>query len=290
MNPKKHISFSFYGKVLKNALSKFFSEDTLVQSAALAYYMVFALPSILVIIFWLTGLWYKEIMITETVLDEFSKFMGQEGAKQLISTLDSLTSSKPTLWAAVIGVGTLLIMASTVFVTMKQALNRIFNVTVKQASGRGILKKLFDRFVAIAMIGVVALIITLSLTVSTLITNFSAIVEQWMGSYTIWLLVSGLVVLNVAVHMLLFAIAYKYLPDSRLKWSNIWFGALFSAILFVTGKSLIAFFIRNSQTSNFYDAAASILMLMLWVYINSAIFYYGAIVTQSRAELLQQNK
>ena len=290
MNTKKHINFSFYLKVLKNAFSKFFSEDILTQSAALAYYMVFALPSILVIIFWLAGLWYEKILITETVLNEFSELMGQEGAKQLISTLESITSSKPTLWAAVIGMGTLFFLASTVFVTMKHALNKIFEVSLKKTSRKGIWKMVFDRVVSIAMIGVVALIITLSITVGALITTFSAIMEKWTGDFTQWLLLFGFVALHIIVHTLLFAIAYKYMTDSRLKWSNVWFGALFSSLLFVTGKSLIAFFIGNSQMSNFYDAAGSILMLMLWVYFSSAIFYLGAIVTQSRAELLSENK
>ena len=290
MKPKKYLSFSFHWKVLKNAFSKFFSEDTLTQSAALAYYMVFALPSILVIIFWLAGFWYKEVMITESVLDEFSVLMGQEGAKQLISTLEHITSSKPTMWAAVIGVGTLLFMASTVFVTMKRTLNKIFKVTLKEIPKQRIWKLLFDRFIAIAMIGVVALFIIISITAGALITNFSAIMKKWTGDYTSWLLILGFVVLHITVHTLLFAIAYKYLPDSKLKWSNIWFGALFSATLFVIGKSLIAFFIGNAPISNFYDAAGSILMLMLWVYFSSAIFYFGAIVVQSRTELLQQSE
>ncbi len=290
MNPKKHISFSFYLKVLRNAFSKFFSEDILTQSAALAYYMVFALPSMLVIIFWLADLWYEDVLVREAVFDEFGELMGQDGAKQLMATLERITSIKPTVWAAIIGVGTLLFMASTVFVTMKQALNRIFEITIKRSLSRGILMMLFDRFLSIAMLCVIALILTLSMVVSALITAFSEIVEKWMGDYSNWLLLFGLVVLNLAVLTLLFAITYRYMPDSRLKWSDTWFGALFTAVLFIVGKSLIAFFIGNSQVSNFYDAAGSILVLMLWVYYTSAIFYFGAIVTQSRAELLNENK
>ena len=279
-------SFSFNAKIIKNAFSNFFSEETLTQSAALAYYMVFALPSILVIIFWLAGLWYQKNQITAVVLNEFSELMGQEGARQLISTLESLTSGKPTMWAAIIGVGTMLFMASTVFITIKRTLNRIFKVSQNKASRKGIWKILFDRIISISMIGIVAFIITLSITAGALITSFGPILERWMGAYSNWLLVTELVVLNISIHTILFAIAYRHLPDGRLDWRHIWFGALFSALLFVIGKSLIALFIANTQLSNFYDAAGSILMLMLWVFFSSAIFYFGAFVAQSRAELL----
>ena len=290
VNSNKRLSFSFYGKVFKNAFSNFFREETLTQSAALAYYMVFALPSILVIIFWLAGFWYQQNQITAAVLDEFSELMGQEGAEQLVNTLESLTSSKPTMWAAIIGVGTLLFMASTVFITMKRTLSRIFKTSLNKKSRHGIWKIVFDRIISISMIGIVALIITLSITAGALITSFGPIMEKWMGNYSNWLLLTGLVTLNIAVHTTLFAIAYRHLPDSKLNWSNIWFGALFSALLFVIGKSLIALFIANTQLSDFYDAAGSILMLMLWVFFSSAIFYFGAFVAQSRASLLNQNQ
>ena len=279
MNHKKHFSFSFYLKVLKNAFRKFFSEDIFTQSAALAYYMVFALPPMLIIIFWLVGLWYEEVLIRAAVFDEFGELIGQDGANQLMMTLESITSTKPTIWAAIIGVGSLLFMVSTVFVTMKQSLNRIFEVTVKRSLSKGIWMMLFDRFLSIAMLCVVALILTLSMVVSALITAFSDLIEKWMGDYSNWFLLLGLVLLNLAILTLLFAITYRYMPDSRLKWSNTWFGALFTAVLFIAGKSLIAFIIGNSQASNFYAAAGSILVLMLWVYYTSAIFYFGAIIT-----------
>ena len=288
MDFKKHNNYSFYLKVLKNAFSKFFSEDILTQSAALAYYMVFALPPMLVIIFWLAGLWYQEVLVREAVFEEFGELIGSEGASQLMITLEKITVTKPTLWAAIIGVGSLLFMASTVFVTVKQALNRIFEVTVKRSLSRGIWMMLLDRFLSIAMLSIIALILTLSMVVSALITTFSDMMEKWVGDYSNWFLPFSLVLLNLAFLTLLFAIAYRYMPDSRLKWSNTWFGALFTAVLFIAGKSLIAYFIGNSQISNFYAAAGSILVLMLWVYYTSAIFYFGAIITQERFKL--QNK
>ncbi len=165
MTLSKNNRFLFYNKVIRKAFLQFNDDDIFTQSAALAYFMVFALPSILVIIFWLAGIWFKSLIITETVIDEFAELMGQEGARQLVSTLDELTSMKPSLWATIIGVGTLLFMATTVFVTIKHALNKIFKVDVKKVSRKGVWKFLFDRLVSVAMIGVVAIIITLAISI-----------------------------------------------------------------------------------------------------------------------------
>ena len=285
MKSNKYINFSFYSKVFKNSFSKFFSDDIFTQSAALAYYMVFALPPMLVIIFWIVGLWYEEIPIKDAVFDEFGKLMGQDGANQLMVTLERIVSIKPTLWSTIIGVGSLLFMVSTVFVTVKQELNRIFDVTIKRSFNKEIWRMIIDRFLSIAMLSIIALILMLSLVVSALITSFGEMMGNWIGDFSDWLLIFSMVVLNLAVLTLLFAITYRYMPDSRLKWKDTWFGAFFTAVLFISGKSLIAFSIGNSQVSNFYEAAGSILVLMLWVYYSSAIFYFGAIITQERFKL-----
>ena len=147
---------------------------------------------------------------------------------------------------------------------------------------------MIDRFLSIAMLSVIALILTLSMVISALINAFSEVIEKWTDGSVKWLLLISFVILNLTVLTLLFALAYRYMPDSRLKWRNTWYGAFFTAVFFVIGKSLIAFFIGNSQVSNFYAAAGSILVLMLWVYYTSAIFYFGAIITKCYDDLLNE--
>lgn len=290
MNSKIRNSFSFYWKILKNSISRFISEDTFTQSAALAYYVVLSLPPMLLMIFWSVGLWYKESLIREAVFDEFGDLIGQDGANQLMNTIEGLSSNKPTWFAAIIGAVTLLFMVSTVFVTIKYELNRIFEVKVKRSFSRGIWMMLFDRFLSIAMLSIFAFILTLSMIISTLITSFGEMIKKWIGDYTTWLLLFNSILLNLIFLTLLFALSYRYMPDSRLKWRDTWFGAFFTAILFVIGKTFIAIFIGNSQVANFYEAAGSILVLMLWVYYTSAIYYFGATVTHFRAKLLEENK
>jgi len=286
MGLKKHISFTFYWKVLKNSVSRFAGEDYFSQSAALAYYMVFSLPPMLLVIFWSAGLLYDDVIVREAVFDEFGKLIGENGSNQLMTTIEGLTSKKPTWWETIFSVGALLFMISTVYITMQSALNRIFEIKVTRSRSQDFWIMLRDRFLSIAMLGIIAFILTLSMVVSALIKAFGDIINEWIGDYSVWLLLFDYVVINFIVLTLLFAFMFRFMPDVRLKWGETWFGAIFTAILFIAGKSLIGIFIGNSQTANFYDATGSILVLMLWIYYSSAIFLFGAIFTNSRAKLL----
>ena len=290
MGSKFISTVSFYWKVLKQSVSGFVEEHSFTQSAALSYYTVFSLPPMLIIIFWLVGIWYEEVLVREAVFDEFAELIGQEGANKLMTTLERLTSNQPTLWKTIIGVGTLFFTASTVFVTMKEALNRIFKVKVVRSVKKGITMMILDRFLSIAMLCIIAFILTLSMVISTLITAFNEVIEKWLGDTTRWLFLFDTFLLNLIVFTLLFAITFRYMPDKRLKWRDTWFGAIFTAVLFIGGKSLIGVIISNSQLANFYDAAGGILVLMLWVYYTSVIFFFGANVTHHRSVLLKESK
>ena len=285
MNTTTNNSFSFYWKVFKNSVERFISKDTLTQSAAIAYYMVFSLAPMLLVIFWVAGLWYEEFVLREAVFVEIGELIGNQGANQLMSTLKNLSSTKPTVWTAIIGVVFLLFTASTVFVTMKQALNEIFEVKLTRSVKQGFVWMLLDRFLSIAMLCIIAIILSVSMVLNTLITVFSDKIENWIGNSNGWLLIFDHIVLSLIALTLLFAITYRYMPDQRLKWKDTWYGAFLTAVLFITGESLIEIFIGKSQVANLYDAAGGLLVFMLWIYYTSAIFLFGATITHIRAKL-----
>ena len=289
MNSKIRNRFSFYGEIFKNSVIKFDSDDAFTQSAALAYYMVFSLPPMLLIIFWSAGLLYDEVIVREAIFDEFGKLIGENGSNQLMSTIEGLTANKPTWWETVLGAGALLFMISTVYVTIQNALNNIFDIKITRTLSQSFWIMLRDRFLSIAMLGVVAFILTLSMVISALFSAFVGTIEEWIGDYSIWLMLFDYIVFNFIVLTILFALMFRYMPSKRLKWRETWYGAIFTAILFIAGKSLIGIFIGNSQAANFYDAAGSIMVLMLWVYYSSVIFLFGAIFTHSRTKLLNKN-
>jgi membrane protein len=275
-----------YWKVLKASVARFAEKDAPTHSAAMSYAMVFSLPPMLLIIFWITGFFYKEVLVREAVFSEMGALVGEEGARQLLVTLEGLDIQKPTWWATAVAAGTLLFTASTVLVSGQNALNRIFGVTAADSVGLGLWKMLFDRFVSFAMLVTFAFILTVSLVVNALIRLFGTFLSEWSGELSSWLTVLDSALMNYGALTLVFVLLFRYLPDVQMKWRDTFFGGLLTAGLFALGKSLIGFLIGKSEVANLYDAAGSVLVLMLWVYYASAIFLFGATLTWTRAGLL----
>ena len=276
----------FYWKVLRASIARFAKEDAPTHSAAMSYAMVFSLPPMLLIILWVTGFFFEEVLVQEAVFSEIGALVGEEGARQLLVTLEGLDIQKPTWWATAVAAVTLLFTASTVLVSGQNALNRIFGVKAADSGGLGLSKMLFDRLVSFAMLVTFAFILSVSLIAKALIRLFGTFLSKWSGELSSWLTVFDSALLNYGAMTLLFVLLFRYLPDVQMKWRDTFFGGLLTAGLFALGKSLIGFLIGNSEVANLYDAAGSILVLMLWVYYASAIFLFGATFTWTRADLL----
>jgi len=276
----------FYWKVLRASIARFAKEDAPTHSAAMSYAMVFSLPPMLLIILWVTGFFFEEVLVQEAVFSEIGALVGEEGARQLLVTLEGFDIQKPTWWATAVAAVTLLFTASTVLVSGQNALNRIFGVKATDSGGLGLSKMLFDRLVSFAMLVTVAFILSVSLIAKALIRLFGTFLSKWSGELSSWLTVFDSALLNYGAMTLLFVLLFRYLPDVQMKWRDTFFGGLLTAGLFALGKSLIGSLIGNSEVANLYDAAGSILVLMLWVYYASAIFLFGATFTWTRADLL----
>jgi membrane protein len=183
-------------------------------------------------------------------------------------------------------VAALLFMVSTFFVTIQGFLNLIFEVKITRSLPQSVWIMLRNRFLSIAMLGIITFILIFSMVISVLINASAEIIDKWIGAHLIWLQLFNYVVLNLIVLTLLFAFMFRYIPDKRLKWSDTWIGAVFTSMLFITGKSLIGFLIGNSYVANYYDASGGVLVIMLWIYYSMAIFLFGAIFTNCRSKLL----
>jgi len=287
MSLKQHAVF--YVKVLKDAVTSYLGDDMPANAAALAFYTIFSLPSMLFIVLWTAGRFYRDAAVREAIFNEIGALVGDEGAQQLSATLEGLDIQEPTWWATVVGVGVLLFTATTVLVTLHNTLNRIFKVSAAQTVGMGLWKMVLDRFVSLSLVVTIAFVLLVSLMVDGMITAFGMVAVQWGGEWATFMVKLDSMLLDLGATAILFTLFFRYLPDIRLAWKDIWFGALLTAGLFTGGKYLIGAVIGSSTAADLYEAAGSVLVLMLWIYYASAIFLFGATFTFTRAQLMKPN-
>ena len=279
-------TLNFYLQILKKSVVRFFDNDMPTHAAALSYYMVFSLPSMLLIIFWTSIHFYEEVAVREEIFTKIGSLVGHKGAGEIMATLEKLSVEQPTFWASVLGIGILLFFATSVFDAMRTTFNKIARCETNDLVRQSIWKLLRIRFIAFGLLVSISFILLVSMVIHALIAKTGNHLVQWFGKVAETIVAFDFILLELGTISLLFALYFRYLPDIRLKWRDIWPGATVTAGLLIMGKSLIAFFISNSTVPDLYDAAGSILVMMLWVYYSSAILLLGATFTFTRAEAL----
>ncbi len=279
--------FKTYWQIIEDTFTKFSNDALLTRSAALSYYTIFSLPPMLLIILQIATQFYGEERIKKALFGEIGDLVGREGAMQLLETINKLDIFEPALWATIVGIGAMIFTSTTVFITMQDSLNTIFEVkSAMKTKGFGLLKMLRDRVVSFALLVSMAFILLVSLTIDTIISSLGNYIEQQIGDISWIMIILTSIIVPLAIVTLLFALIFKFLPDAKLAWKDIWFGALVTALLFSLDKYLIGFYIGKSENANLYDAAGSILVIMIWAYYASAIFLFGGTFTYVRAKNL----
>lgn len=285
--PKLASNFVFYWQVIKKSLSKFSEDDIFTHAAALSYYTIFSLPPMLLIILFTTTWFYDETTVKDALFSQIADLVGEDGARQLLLTIEKLNVFEPTWWATILGGTILAFTATTVFITIQNTLNRIFRVKAK-AQGWGILKMARDRILSFALLIGIGFILLVSLAVNAFIETFSQKVSEYFGIVSSLFSFISSAVLPFFIITLLFAMMFKFLPDAKLRWKDTWIGAGLTSVLFIVGKYLISFYIGNSSVAGLYDAAGSVMVIMVWVFYASLIVMYGAVWTAVHTKMQGQ--
>ena len=247
--------------------------------AALAYYTVFSLAPLVLVLLAIIGVLFREdpAGAWSRVTEQMSYFL-DKSAVQVVQDI-AKTASEPgkSTIATVIGIALALFGASGVFGQLQDALNTIWGVKAKP--GLGIGGFLRARFISFAMVGGVCFLLLVSLTIEALLKAFSHYVQAALpGGLTIAITVY--LIFDFAVVTLLFAMIYKFLPDAKIQWRDVWVGAAITALLFGLGKWALGFYLGSGSAASAYGAASSLITLLLWIYYSSQILLFGAEFTQ----------
>ena len=267
--------------VLKDSFAGFLDDRCLKLSAALAYYTIFSLAPLLVLVISLASIFFGEEAINGEIFSQLNGLVGTDAAKQIQDMIKSVGLSGKTNTALAVGIGTLVIGATTLFIEIQDSVNMIWRVKPKPK--RGWLKLIKDRLLSSSLIISLGFLLLVSLLVNGVILAMSNVISRILPGIGIYLISGINLLISTGVVTVLFAVIFKVLPDAKISWKDVRWGALFTALLFMLGRYVIGLYIETTGTSSAYGAAGSLIVILTWIYYTAAILYFGAEFTQAYA-------
>ncbi|HXR83985.1 MAG TPA: YihY/virulence factor BrkB family protein [Hanamia sp.] len=277
----KKISFKSLWDILKNSFTGFSNDNVTTKSSSLAYYTIFSMAPLLIIIISLSGLFLGQQAAEGKVYSTLAGFVGSDTAAQLQTMIQHASITGKSKIAAIIGIITLLIGATTVFAQIQDSINSIWGLKPKPK--KGWLRMLKNRFLSFSVILGLGFLLLVSLSISTLINGFSASLKAHFPDVAVIVFYIINQVITLIVTALIFGAIFKVLPDAKIHWKDVIVGAITTAVLFMLAKFGISFYISQSNVGSTYGAAGSLVILLLWVYFSSMILYFGAEFTKAYA-------
>ena len=270
--------------VSKTAYKEWVSKDPFRESAVIAYYTIFSLPGLLVVVVTCAGYFLGREAVNNHLSAQITSTLGAQTADQIHNIIVKASEAKNSLPAAIIGVVTIVLGAIGVFVQFQKSLNSIWEVKVDKSKS-GIWSFVRVRLFSFGLIISISFILIASLVISATLSAFG----NWLSgcfsdSFVVLLEVvnflASLIILSV-----LFGLIFKFIPDAKIKWRHVWIGSMVTALLFDIGKLGLGLYFGKANPGAGYGAAGSVILIMLWVSYSSMIVFYGAEFTHAFAVL-----
>lgn len=278
---KKKLSLKGVWQLLKEAIYGFNENHVFKLSGSLAYFTVFSIGPMLIVIIFLADLFYGREAVEGTIYGEIKSFVGPEVAVQIQEIIKNATISGRGTVTAIIGFITLIIGTTTVFAEIQDSINFIWNLKTKPE--KGWIKIILNRLLSFSIVVGLAFLLLVSLIINGIMEAFGDHLATVFPDMAITVLYIINLILTFIVITFLFAIIYKVLPDAKIKWKDVMIGAIVTALLFMLGKFGITYYIGSSNIESTYGAAGSLIILLLWVYYSAIILYFGAEFTKAYA-------
>jgi membrane protein len=273
-----------FWKLLRETFAEWNEREPFNNSIIIAYYTIFSLPGLLVIIINLAGYFFGYEAVTNQIASQMQGLVGGDTAKDVQAIVTKASASKDSTLASILGVATLLFGATGVFYQLQQILNKMWEV--KPQPKQKLLKIVRDRVFSFGLILVIGFLLLVSLVISAGLSALSDWVSIYWSESLMFLFKIADIVVSTSVITLLFAAIYKFLPDAKIRWREVWIGALVTAVLFVIAKFLLGLYFGKSDPASTYGAAGSVILIMLWVSYSGLILLFGAEFTQVYAKSL----
>jgi membrane protein len=277
-----NLTFKELFEIIKKSVISWSDDYAPSMGAALAYYTVFSIAPLLLIVISIAGLIYGQDAARGAIFGQISGLVGNEGAVAIQGLLKSVNKPNESIVATVVGVATLLLGATTVFGELQDALNRIWRAPALVDKG-GLWKLMRRRLLAFGMILTIGFLMIVSLVLSAIL----AAVGNFLDGFALWEVLLHLInfAISFGVTTVLFAMIYKIMPRVNIAWRDVWLGAAVTSLLFSIGKFLIGLYIGKTGVASGFGAAGSLAVLLVWIYYSTQVFLMGAEFTWVYANL-----
>jgi membrane protein len=267
--------------ITKKTASEWLDADPFRQSATVAYYAVFSIPALLVIIIALAGLAFGKEAVQGEISVQIEGALGRETAQSIEGIIAKSSEEKTSVIATIIGFVTLVLGSTAVFGELQTSLNQIWEVKV--IAKKKWLKTIKDRLFSFGLVLSIGFLMLISLLLTTGLEAFGEYIKDRLPD--IMLVVFHLInfVISFGVITVLFSLIFKVLPDAKIRWSDVWIGAIATSLLFILGKYALGIYFAKAEPGSAYGAAGSIVLIMLWVSYSCMILFFGAEFTKQYA-------
>ena len=260
-------------RLLKKSYFSWDRNDPWARSATIAYYALFSLPSLIIIVVTVAGYFWGQKAVQGRITQEIGEFIGVEAAKAIEGMVAAAALDQSSTWALIFGFFFLLFGATGVFFQLKAAMNNIWNITAKKNTVKRVI---INRIISLGMVLVLGLLLLISLLLSAFLGAISDYLAEVAPQITTILLKLFNFLLSFTIIMSLFAAIFKWLPDVKLRWKTTYLGAMLTTILFLIAEYLIGFYFGQSDPASVYGGASSVVLVLLWVYYTCLIVFFGA--------------
>lgn len=275
------MSLSKTWKIVKQTFVEFIDGNVMKLSAALAYYTIFSLPGLLIIIIWVSDIFYRRETVEGGVFNQISGFVGHDAAIQIQETIRNASVAVDGKWAAIVGIITLVVGATGVFTEIQESINQIWHLKTKAKKGKGWIKLILNRLLSFSMVVTLGFLLLVSLIINSLMDLFLQRLAMHFPDMGVYVVYGFNFVLTFLITTFLFGIIFKLLPDARIGWRDVKAGAITTALLFMGGRFLISFYLgQSNRITTAYGAAGSLIVILVWVYFSAIILYFGAVFTR----------
>lgn len=280
---RRPFKISAVWKAMKKAAIDFNDDNGFKLAASLSYSMIFAIGPMLIVVISLAGIFWGRQAVEGRVYAQIKDLVGANAAIQIQDIIKNIQNNHHTVAGAVIGGIILVITATGVFAEIQGSINYMWSILAKPK--KGWLKLLMNRLLSFSLIIAFGFISMVALLVSSLMDLLSDYLKRYFSHATVYVFYMVNLALGLGAIILLFTIIFRVLPDAILRWKDAFIGAVFTGLLFMLGKILIGLYLGNSNIGILYGAAASIIIILTWVYYSSIILFYGAEFTKAYANI-----